>query len=182
MKVAKIVLAMVAGEVLSPRKLFNPFITVDHEIGWNALEDLIRVDDKHDGNGGPVKEKGTDYSQWIHDQLGDDVQVHDEPGITAAADDSGVDRHLIGHGEDDKRLNVHENIGHLPGLRGNLVEGQERETNKGIEESEYRSDQDKQNLQGAGVFSQLVHLTGADGSADNDACSGGGTYRGDLEQ
>lgn len=82
----------------APRELVDPFVAVCAEEGWDSFEYLIGIQQGNDCQGRKLEHKGSGKRGGDHDAPdADHVERHIVFDV-AAADDTDVDGHLIGHG------------------------------------------------------------------------------------
>lgn len=108
-------------------QFFDPFVASEAEEYWQALEDLVGLDDADDGGGRPFPDKCREESER-HDNApcADQIEDKAESGIAGASDDAGTDGHLVGHSDHDKAQNVHKLVCKFKRLVVESVHAKER--------------------------------------------------------
>ena len=163
-------------------QLFRPAEAIALDGGGCALEDLVAVQAEQHPHGLPLEHECAQERERQHNAPdADQVVDKHKLGVSAAAHDANVDRHLVcrAHARDAKHQQ--KLLCRGVGLGGEIVKLQNKRADD--KECDARDDADAQedDLHGLNVFAQLLHVPRSHRFANDDCRCGCCAHCHDLE-
>ena len=126
-------------------QLSDPVPVMGFQEGRHTLEYLIRVQAAYHHRRRSLYHKGHNEGQRDYNPpYADQVHLHHKHGVSAAADNSVIGRHLIGHSHDYDAQYNQEGIRHIFGGRRQIIDPQQRDTDYKQDKPGYHTDYQKQ--------------------------------------